>query len=424
MDSNLNRLARLLNCDHDYLASIDKRLSAVSGRTDVLDSLVGKLSSRLSALHSALKLSESAGAKEIYHALLRRVESDNRRLSDLLHVSSLNSPEENKHLADLALHLSNPPAGFFLKIEKARALLLKNPPLRVLAYLNYPDVDSALQKEDIFELFSALRFLEDREWLNKVFFREYSTLTPDDFEERPIRLLPLSEKWRNASAEFVAKKWHNLSHLKELGVLFILPFSANAPGELLRAFSLLLHYLEEIPFYSNIFRNLASDPSSFAENLTSLLRGDVIDELPAPSKVEGPASPVDSSSLWLVVQRYLAKEDEYDWRLFYPHLNTESLLWRRAESKLSSSPEISDLLSIWRDSAWIGEYLPDDAGLLVPASFNMVDAAMSLVKEKEGNKYTYHQHEALWNKLYTSYFSDEAMERAASSHLLRGWFAV
>jgi len=419
MNNSLNRLARLLNCDHDYLSSIDARLSAVSKRSGVINSLTEELDRRLSDFHSALNLNQPVSAKNAYHALLRRVESDNRRLSELLDLSSLNSPEENQRLADFVLHISPLPTGFFLKTARARDLLVKNPPRRVLSYLNYPDLESALQKEDIFELFSSLRFLEDTDWLNKVFFREYAALSPDDFEERPIRLLPLSEKWKEASAQFVKKKWHNLSHLKELGVLFILPVSANAPGELIRAFSLLLHYLEEIPFYSDLFRHLASDPASFSENLISLLRGDVIDELPTSN----PSS--STSNIWLIVQRYLAKDDEYDWRLFYPHLNTESLLWYRAESRLAAAPpEISDLFSFWRDSAWVGEYLPDDAGLLVPVSFNLVDASMSLVKEHEGIKYTYHQHEALWNKLYISYFSDEDLEHTCSSNLLRGWFSV
>ncbi len=35
---------------------------------------------------------------------------------------------------------------------------------------------------------------------------------------------------------------------------------------------------------------------------------------------------------------------------------------------------------------------------------------MALVQEKEMIKYLYHHQEALWNKIFSSYFGDEKME--------------
>jgi len=106
-----------------------------------------------------------------------------------------------------------------------------------------------------------LRFVEDEEWLNTVFFKQYEGLGADDFEERPVIVKPLSSKWIKATAHFVDKKFHNVSHLKELGVIFIIPVSFGVRGEITRLFGLLSHYFHEVYFYSELFRMLSWMPA-------------------------------------------------------------------------------------------------------------------------------------------------------------------
>jgi len=132
-----------------------------------------------------------------------------------------------------------PLIGFFLKKEKAEELFKNEPPRKILSYLGYQSVEEMLKNEDFDEVFAALRFVEDGEWLNKVFFKQYEGLTAQDFEEREIKLKALSEKWRPAAEKFVTKKYHNISHLKEFGVIFIIPVALNIPGEILRMISLI-----------------------------------------------------------------------------------------------------------------------------------------------------------------------------------------
>ena len=120
---------------------------------------------------------------------------------------------------------------------------MKNtPPQNVLKFLGYRDIDEALQKENLFELFASLRFGESRDWLNGVFFKQYEALTPNDFEKRKIQYFGFSEKFSPLAQEFIQKKYHNLSHLKELGAIFIVPFSEEdlnlslVPGQLMKVF--------------------------------------------------------------------------------------------------------------------------------------------------------------------------------------------
>lgn len=59
--------------------------------------------------------------------------------------------------------------GYFLRKEKAIAFLKNEPPKKVMEYLGYNSMDEMLAKEDLFEIYSALRFVEGSEWLNGIF---------------------------------------------------------------------------------------------------------------------------------------------------------------------------------------------------------------------------------------------------------------
>jgi hypothetical protein len=308
-----------------------------------------------------------------------------------------------------------------LKEEKAAELLKNQPPTEILKVLGYAGVGETLQKENLFEIFSALRFVEGSDWLNNVFFKQYENLKPEDFESREIKVLALPQRWGKIAKSFIKRKHHNISHLKELGLIYALPLSLEISGETMRNFSLILHYFNEVKFYSDLFVKFSGDAGSFAGNLVSLLRGDTVEQRSVcqgnPQKTQ-----------WLVVQRYLSKDDENDWRLFEPHVNPEATHWEKAEKSLvkigKSVNGFSSDLSFWEDLNWVGDYFHTETGIDVLVSFNFIDTVMSLVKEKELAKYLYHHQEAMWNKIFCEYFSEEKMEEMAKENIVKGWFEV
>ncbi len=422
MDGNIKKIAKILRCDRDYIYKIDRHFSEITGKSGVFDSIVEENDSIVEERVRRLGLSMGASAKEVYDALISKVEADDYKLSRALGMPSWTSQKGCEYVGSIAKKViknSGAPArGFFLKKEKAKEFLEKEPPRKILAYLGYGSVEKMIEKEDLFEIFCALRFVEGNEWLNKNFFRLYEHLTPDDFEERDIEVRALSPKWNNVAQVFVMKKWHNISHLKELGVVFIIPISLGISGELLRMMSLVLHYLHEVPFYSDMFRMISEERKTFSGNLISLLRGDVVEKKISEGE----------KTLWLVVQRYLAKDDENEWRLFVPRINPEALHWARASADLARIGEVIPLeggdLSFWEDLDWVGEYFKDDIGNDALVSLNVVDTVMSLVQKKELIKYLYHHQEALWNKIFQEYFGEKLLEKAMKKHLLRGWFEI
>ncbi len=405
-------IARILRADKDDVRTLDERLGAVSGKRDVVERLALENEARIAAALQKLDLPRSASAREVYDALISKVEADDHNLYEALGRPNVSRQADAERVAERIRKRVPVPPGFFLKPERAADLLRKVPPKQVMRYAGVSSVDELLEQKDLFEVYCTLRFIESEEWMNDEFLPLYRDLTPDDFEERDVAVRVLSTAWNDEAQRFVRKKWHNISHLKELGVVFVIPLMLGISGELLRTVSLILHYLHEVPFYANLFRKSAAVPELFSRQLISLLRGDVIDR-----RFGG-----RETSLWLVVQRYLAKDDPYDWRLTVPHVNPEALHWMRAESalKLLDSADVS----FWEGLGWVGDYFRDETGNDLLVSFDLVDTVMSLVKEKQMVKYLYHQQEALWNQIFISHFGVEGLERFMEEYLIQGYFEI
>src|SRR3989338_4243781 len=413
-----DKLAKILRADKHVLYKVEDRLSHVTGKTGVIERIVEENEARVKEVLLTLGISRTANAKEVYDALISKIEADDNLIFNALGGRVCNSQKDCLNILKTVKKVSEINHGFFLKQEVAKQLLKKEPPKKVMEFLGYSSVDEMLAKENLLEIYSALRFLEGNEWLNGVFFKQYEKLTPNDFEERKVVTHALDEKWNEVTKKFVLKKWHNISHLKELGVVFVIPISLGFAGELLRMMSLVAHYLYEVPFYSAIFKKIAEVPETFSENLISLLRGDVMER----------HLPENERALFLVVQRYLAKDDENDWRLFVPRINPEALHWVRAEEDLVKMAGqingFSKELQFWHNLDWVGDYFKDEVGNDVLVSFNLVDTVMSLVKQKELVKYLYHHQEALWNKIFIEYFNREELEKFSKEYLLQGYFEV
>lgn len=411
------KIAKILRTDKDIIAAIDSRLGELTGKKNIMDKIVEENDSIIKNRIERLGLSDSRGAKEIYDSLIEKTGRDNELLFKSLGNPSTSSVDDWNRVLSIAKKLAGDKKGFFLKTEKAVEFLRNCPPKNVLNLLSYDSIDEMLGKEDVFEIYGSLRFIESSEWLNSVFFKQYENLSPEDFEYREITTRVFPQKWAVLAQDFIRKKYHNISHLKELGVIFVIPLSLDASGELIRNFSLIFHYFNEISFYSSLFEKFSKKPE-FSNNAISLLRGDVIDKRDADSQ----------KIKWLVVQRYLAKDDENDWRLFVPHVNPEALHWEKAERMLVKTGQTLDHfagdMSFWQNLGWVGDYFKSDAGIDVLVSFNLVDTAMSLVKSKDLIKYLYHHQESLWNKIFIEFFGADKMEEFMQESIIKGWFEV
>jgi hypothetical protein len=310
-----------------------------------------------------------------------------------------------------------PPKGLFIKRELGVEMLEKYPPHNLLEHFGYATVRDLVDKEGFASVMAALRFTQSELWMHQFFEVAYGKLGPDDFEERDIEHIVLDTKWLGVAEKFMSKKYHNVSHLKEFGIIFIIPMMLDVPGSMLRLFTLLLHYLHEVPFYAALFRRHIQN-KDFPATFKSLLRGDV----PAG------AAPNHGRITWRIVQRYLAKDNADDFRLFEPHINPEADHWWRAEEDLGRLSRILEedshgqlALGWWKGLDFVGEeFLCSEEGKQELVSFDLIDLLMGLVRGSD-SQYLYHQQEALWNKIFVEYMGREKMQQLIEENLTSGF---
>src|SRR3989344_3749505 len=419
MDHSYQTLARILRITPGDLLNLDTKMSALTGQKGVIDAIAEENRMLVQKNLTALEIPSDSSAEEIYGALVGKLNHIDSHLFEILGKPDLSIMSVAcGELCDIAFKVFTPPKGLFIKQDKLTELLEQYKPENLLEYFGYKSIKELVEKEGFASVASSLRFTQSKEWMHKFFDEAYKNLKREDFEERDVEIKVLDKKWLDVAEKFLEKKYHNVSHLKEFGVIFIIPLKIDTPGETLRLFTLILHYLHEVPFYSGLFRRFFHD-DDFIVKFNSLLRGDV----PSGQMLDG------GKINWRIVQRYLAKDNESDPRLFEPHVNPEAEHWFRAEGDLGRLSRILGKenektdLSYWTGLDFVGGYFKDRNGQDHLVSFNFIDLIMSLVK-KGHIKYLYHHEEALWNKIFSEYMGRETMNRMIEENIIKGFIEL
>jgi hypothetical protein len=411
------KLALLLRTTPEVLYELDAKMSKITGQDRVMEAVANQNDVLVSKTLSELSLTRNSLAEDVYTALTSRLITLDQNLYELLDRPDLAKISNVcGKLCETASKLFTPPKGMFIRKEKVAELLDKYRPDNLLNHFGYSSVKELLDKEGFASVVSALRFTQSTDWMHKFFDVAYNELKPEDFEEREVELKVLETKWLAVADKFLEKKYHNISHLKEYGVIFVIPLPIDTPGETMRMFTLIMHYLHEVPFYSDLFRKFMKDPD-FIDKFKSLLRGDVSDK-----KIES------DKPVWRVVQTYLAKDNEQDFRLFEPHVNPEAEHWLKVSEDLGRLSRMlpgdgNISLGYWSGLDYVGDFFKDQNGQEQLVSFDLTDLIMSLVKKGQV-KYLYHQQEALWNRIFSEYQGRERMNQLIEENLISGFITL
>ena len=403
-------LSKILEVSPEFLAEIDREMANVTGKKNILDKVAEENEALINKTLGLLNTGERKS--EHVRMILREVSFLHEKFF-LEFLEIIEGKTRFEKAANIARKIAHVTRGIFLKKKLAEEFLLKREAPNLLNYLKCKNMEEVLARYDVFEVWSALRFVETNEWMHQTFDEIYKNLKPEDFEEREIQIKVLNEEWREIAEKFVEKKHHNVSHLKEFGIIFLNPIAENIPGKFLRDFALILHYSHEINFYSKMFLKYLDYPD-FTEKFKSLLRGDV-NEIKDIAQLR--------KSIWLIVQRYLWKENPSDPRLFLQRVNPESLHWARGERDLGLISGVGKKLDLnmWHNLDWVGGVFPDGQDEIV--SFDLEDNVMSAVSFAEGkNEYlNYHQKEAMWTKIFCEYVGgEENMENILINNFFKG----
>lgn len=362
--------------------------------------IMGKI--RLKTQELGLDPDDTTG-KELYYGLLNLIEEQDKHL-----VKQIGGTDPNDAVALMPLMkkaweaVDTPKSCWVLKHSVAKAMLKKTPPKAIMKHLGYRSIDSMLKRENLGEIYGALRFAEDPKWLN-AFDETYKKLKPSDFETRDIEIVEMPlERWGDMSGAFIHKKKHNITHLKELGVILMLPVGPDThlKGITIFALPLLFHYLCEIRLYSAFFKFKQMQPK-FGEIVANTLIADT----PQAAVMAG------QTIHWRVIQRYFGRlENEYHPEIFEPHVQPEDLHWRRAEDLLY---EVDPELGFWRDLDYVGVM---HAGR--PVTLNLLDIAASYVNDMPyHDRAIYHFRESLWNEVFVRYMGQKNLEQQVLQQL-------
>ncbi len=390
-------LSDLLGATEPLFTMAVKQLEEGSGRPAADVRLLSEImeTSRLKITELGLDPKDTTGP-ELYEALKSKIKLHDEHLAKLLGAD--NPGDVQKLLPLIKKTVDNkdiPRSAWVLKRSVAKKLLHDNPPPTIMKHLRHNSVDSMLKRENLFEVYGALRFAESPAWLIK-FNKSYKRLTPSDFETRNIEILQMDrDRWGDIAENFVKKKRHNITHLKELGVIMMLPTKLeHLPGISMTVLPLIFHYINEIRLYSAFFKLQQVKPG-FGKIIADTLVADV-----------GSAAVMAGSHVhWRVIQRYYGKlENESHPEIFEPHVQPEDLHWRKAEDHVF---DIDPELKFWKDLDYVAILGPEK----LPISFNFIDNSMAFCTQAPfEHRLIFHVRESIWNELFMRYMGEANLE--------------
>lgn len=391
-------LRDLLQAQEPLFTQSLRELELASGKKGVDLKLTAEIIEKTQAVIRSLGLDvDDTTDKELFHSLEHRVAQQNENLARSI-GSSDDAPVQQivPKLVELANQAKMPRQCWVLKKSVAKDLLREMPPKAMMKHLGYRSIESMFKNENFSEIYTALRFSEGDDWLNK--YNELFTkkVIPSDFETRPIEIVIMDhKKWVDITAHFVKKKKHNITHTKELGVIVVVPMKqTHMRGLSLKTLPLIFHYTNEIRLYSAFFKFKSTQPH-FGKTISDTLIADT-----------GTGATISNFHIhWRVIQRYFGKLGEQPPEVFQPHVQPEDLHWRRAAEILY---EISPELKFWSELEYVARVDKDTH----PVAFNLFDVSFAYSNEEQfESRYFYHMREALWNEIFMRYMGESTLKQ-------------
>lgn len=388
-------LSQLVGVPEQLFALSVQQLEQSSGNPGIDVRLSSEIIEKIHLHIRALGLdpNDTTGA-ELYYALLDLAELHDSFLAKRIGVTNKGDVADVlPRVVGFVEKIDVPKTTWAIKHSEVKKLIKSCPPKNVMKQLGYRSIDSMLKREKADELMVGCQILESSEWHSKL-LKKYSKLVPSDFETRQVKFLLLDgRKWGTKVSSFVKKKHQNITHIKELGVVAVLPLPITYLNGASLAFLLrLLYYLNEVRTYGTYFK-IKQVKANFGQIIVNALEND-----DSHHAVMG-----GQQIHWRVVHRYYGSSGAiYSENLFEPHLNSDDLFWRKAEEVLY---KIEPALQFWHDMDYVGLYIDGQ-----PISFNLMDVSANLVNSTPyGSHLSQNLNNAVWNELFIRYLSSGSL---------------
>lgn len=394
-------LAELLQENKTLLSADMMRLEMASGQNSIDVKLTAEILRKVRQKTRELGLDpKDTNGKELYNSLNNIISTHDSFINKRLGLD-YSSPEE--YIAKIiksTLSLDVPKKVWGIKPAVLKKLLSKSPPKNVMKILGYRSSDSMLKRENPNVILALSKICESNKWTSK-YYSLYRELIPNDFEDRSVEILDLSDKNKfSALLEYTKKEFSNIYGLKEAGAVAVLPLPIMPrPGFTIAMLSLLLHSISDVRLHSAFYK-LHQIKHDF---------GDVVSES-ALSHKAGHVLITGVNFDWRSVREHFGRSYHNHPEVLEPHVSHEDLCWKKGEELLY---RLEPALHFWSDMEYVGEM---HDGL--PVSFNIIDVAINCVNHIPYEQRTYiHMQEALGNEIFVRYMGTPALEAQAIKEL-------
>lgn len=395
-------LSQLLGEGEPMFSASLQRLEKATGNFGVDVQLLSDIYANSHAALRALGLDNSdTVGPELYHALLNLAAKHDEFLAKRL------GAKDTKDVADVlkcvqkaVSEIDGDKTVWVVKASVMKRLLKANPPKATQKALGYRSLDSMIKREPVGSIMAAARVIEKDKW-HRDFIAAYAILKPVDFEDRQVEVFYAdSPKWKRLAESHVRNKRHNVTHLKELGVVAILPFPVEKlQGIAITVLPIVLYYVNEIRAYNSYIKLMQVKPE-FGTIVSDVIQSDIRDHV----KVLG--KPIH----WRIIHRYFSNTPEAIPDLFDPHVTAEDMIWRKAEDVLY---RLEPALHFWLNLDYVGVLFNGH-----PVSMSLGDVAVCLVNKLPYEKRTIHaMRRSLWNEIHSRYTARHSIQFQIIRHL-------
>lgn len=341
-------------------------------------------------------------AEELYRALELRMEKDDVRVRDALHIKSdASSQDIVQAIIQYVLRDKNTEyLTFALKPSVARRMLKKQPPKRVMKHLRYRSLDSLLKHESPQHIYIAGFLCESPAWRKKL-LEQYVKLRPSDFESRPVDIsMPQTDRWTTLARDAVNTQRHSIFVAKELGAVVVFPSDTAMPGMAIATLVLLLNALNDVMSAGSYMKLRQVKP-----DFGSIVRETITHEPMTSARISQEPVP------WRVVHQFYARHAHKRGAApFEPHVSSTDLRWYHPEAVLAT---LNQDLIFWQDTRYTG-FLHNGASV----SLNVLDVAINYCNQFPfPQRISQFMRQQLWHECILRYLSQDNVERALNGDL-------
>lgn len=389
-------LASVLGLNEASFAAVLRDLEKACGHPGVDVRFLAEMTSTVHQKIRQLGMDpKDTTGRELYHALQALVATHDRFLASNMGAKDPSDVADMlPRITEFVNQLNMPRSCWAIKPVVLKRLLKTTPPKKAMKQLGYRSIDSMLKRESVSEVLTAAHIMETKQWQER-FVKKYKTLKPGDFEVKEIEVLLCNAKrWGDAATSFVKKEHRNVTHLKELGVVMVLPLPIDTMrGLTVTLLPLILHFVSEIRFYSALFKLRQVQPN-FGELFVAVL----LNNETKVAEIAGHPLP------WQIVSKHFGRKKGLHPAVFEPHVQPEDLYYRKAESILYW---VEPALKFWEHLDYVAAVYDDQ---VVP--LGLLDNAVSYCNELEYGQHSLgHVREGLWDELLIRYMSQETLEQ-------------